>query len=126
MNILVYADDIVIIGNTRDVLEKIYCKLVESLEKLKLIVNRSKSKCIVFDNSRYGNDIKEMKLGDDILECVTEYKYLGHIVQRNLEDTKDVECKLPQFYSKFNVVLRKFKNVSTDTASQNMGWHFGT
>ena len=115
INILAYADDIVIIGDTLHTLQKIYCKLVHNLDNLKLILNKNKTKCIIFDSSRYGNNVKEITLGNDTLECVTEYKYLGHIIQRNLEDTKDVQSKLNQFYSKFNIVYRKFKNVSVNT-----------
>ena len=50
---------------------------------------------------------------NDNLECVSAYKY--HIVERNLDDVKDIECRLMRFYSKFNVVIRQFKGVSLET-----------
>ena len=51
----------------------------------------------------------------DTLEDVKEYKYLGHIVQRNLKDDKDIDTRLKQFYAKFNTTYRKFNKVSIET-----------
>ena len=70
---------------------------------------------MIFETSRYGNQVKEIRLGNDTLENVMEYKYLGHIIQRNLKDDRDVEIRLNQFYSKFNTTYRKFKKVSIET-----------
>ena len=115
LNILAYADDIVIIGDTQEALEALYSKLSNHLENLKLIMNTSKSKCMIFETSRYGSDIREIRLMNDILECVSVYKYLGHLIERNLSDVRDAECRLNQFYAKFNTVFRKFKKVSLET-----------
>ena len=115
INILAYADDIVLIADTRENLEQIYVHFALCVDELKLVMNRNKSKCMIFENSRYGNRIQELELGNDILENVTEYKYLGHIVERNLRDTRDVENRLNQFYVKFNTTYRKFKTVSIET-----------
>ena len=115
LNILAYADDIVIIGDTQEALEILYHNLSNHLKKLKLIMNASKSKYMIFDSSRFGSDIREIDVINDNLECVSAYKYLGHMVERNLDDVKDIECRLMQFYSKFNVVIRQFKGVSLET-----------
>ena len=77
-------------------------------------MNTSKSKCVIFDSSRFGSDINKINLINDNLECVSACKYLGHMVERNLDDVKDIECRLMQFYSKFNVVFRQFKSVSLE------------
>ena len=70
---------------------------------------------MIFDRSRFGNNIEDVTLRNDTLACVNEYEYLGHEIERNLADTKDVECRLQQFYSQFNVVYRKFHSVSVET-----------
>ena len=70
VNILAYADDLVLISNTFEDLEKLYIRLCEILDELKLILNRLKTKCMIFDSSRYGNDIHELVLGNDTIECV--------------------------------------------------------
>ena len=115
LNILAYADDIVIIGDTQEALEVLYHRLTNHLKKLKLTMNTSKSKCMIFDSSRFGSDIEEINVNNDHLECVSVYKYLGHMVERNLDDVRDIECRLNQFYAKFNIVFRKFKSVSLET-----------
>ena len=102
INILAYADDLVIISDTQEHLAKMYLKLLEYIQELKLLVNRNKCKCIIFENSRYGNQISELRLGNDVLENVNNYRYLGYIIERNLKDVKDIECRLKQSYARFN------------------------
>ena len=104
INVLAYADDITLIADTSENLDILYTTLVDNLERLKLIVNRSKTKCMILDRSRFGNNIEDVTLRNGTLACVKEYKYLGHEIERNLADTKDIECRLQQFYSQFNVV----------------------
>ena len=48
LNIMAYADDLVIIGSSRGSLERLYLKLVEMLESLKLNINQRKTKCMIF------------------------------------------------------------------------------
>ena len=115
LNILAYADDIVIIGDSKEVLEILYDKLSQHLKRLRLIMNVNKSKCMIFDSSRFGTDKSEIRLINDNVECVNTYKYLGHMIERNLDDVKDIEYRLNLFYAKFNVVFRKFKSVSLET-----------
>lgn len=55
-----------------------------------------------------------MKFCDDEFYIVNSYKYLGHIIERNLLDVLDVKLRLRHFYSSFNYVFRNFKNVSID------------
>ena len=115
INILAYADDLVLISDTQEHLEKMYIKLLGNIEELKLLVNRNKSKCVIFENSRFGNQIAELRLGNDVLENVNNYRYLGHVIERNLNDAKDIEYRLNQFYARFNSTYRKFKKVSIET-----------
>ena len=48
------------------------------------------------------------------LKVVMKYKYLGHILQYNLEDLEDIEFRLNSFYAKFNWLFRSFENVSIE------------
>ena len=70
---------------------------------------------MIFDSSRFEINISEINLINDNLEYVSVYKYLSHIVERYFDDIRDIECRLLQFYSKFNVVIRKFKSFSLET-----------
>ena len=115
LNILAYADDVILVADNKENLEKLYSAFTHLLERLKLIINKSKTKCMIFDKSRFGSDCGEITLNTDILSCVKVYKCLGHDIQRNLADDIDVEGRLRHFYSQFNSVYRKFHAVSTET-----------
>lgn len=115
MNILSYADDMVLLADSIENLSLLYSNFVEKVKNLELKINTEKSKCMIFENSRFGLNVEEMELGEDTLENVAEYKYLGHVIQRNLNDEKDIEIRLKQFYGKFNSTLRNFRNVSIET-----------
>ena len=115
MNILAYADDIVLLSKTKDDLEKLYVTFTEHIRSLKLKMNTSKSKCMIFSKSKCGSDLAEIKLGDDTLQVVTTYKYLGHHIRNDLDDETDIDARLKQFYVKFNTTFRNFKNTSIET-----------
>ena len=85
------------------------------MERLKLEINKTKSKCVIFERARHALHDDEIKLFNDECEIVNHYKYVGHIIQRNLLDTLDVDHRLNKFYSQFNYVFRNSKNVSHDT-----------
>ena len=53
---------------------------------------------MVFEKSRFGINLNEIKLGDDTLQNVTEYKYLGHFIESDLDDSKDISARLKSFY----------------------------
>ena len=47
-----------------------------------------------------------------IMKTETSYKYLGHIIDNNLNDNKDIERQLRNFYGKSNMLLRTFSSCS--------------
>lgn len=110
INILAYADDIVLLSDTKSNLEQIVKKFEDSISTLKLKINTSKSKCMIFDLRNGNVNI------DKILEyeVVDYYNYLGHIISSNLSDKGDVEKRLMTFYKQFNSIFRKFKGINTD------------
>ena len=69
---------------------------------------------MIFENTVKPQESK-IKLGQDTLEIVQEYKYLGHIIRRQLCDVSDIKHRLNSFYSKCNAVFRNFRNVSIET-----------
>ena len=77
---------------------------MNSVERLKLEINKTKSKCFTFERDRHALHDDEIKLCNDEFEIVNHYKYLGHIIQRIMLDTLDVEHRLNKFYSQFNYV----------------------
>ena len=115
VNALAYADDIVLIAKSQEDLEILYRILSNGMSERNLCINKIKTKCMIFKNSCRqrvaGNSIK---LIEDEFEIVSQYKYLGHILQDNLSDVCDVDLRLNAFYGKFNWVYRNFKHVNIE------------
>ena len=109
MNILAYADDLVLISDKKENLEILYNKLEDEMRYLKLLINKTKSKCMIFERPTNRSLLKELKLGNDNLEVVDSYKYLGHVIQNQLSDILDVKQRLNDFNGRFNNVIRNFK-----------------
>ena len=71
-----YADDIILISNYHEGLQNCLNKLHNYCNKWKLKVNIVKSKVIVFNKTgRMSNDV--FRYGNNIVESVRNYKYLG-------------------------------------------------
>ena len=114
INILAYADDLVLVDENENNLETLYGILNEKMRHLQLAINKVKSKAIIFSQSYGQDETDELEIGDDQFEVVSHYKYLGHILQPNMQDNKDAKHRLNSFYSKFNWVFRNFRNTSLD------------
>ena len=114
MNIIAYADDIVILSDNRSNLECLLEMFENKVQAIRLSINASKTKCIIFHR-------KAKSAGSDTISFIRQFeivncqKYLGYWVTHNFCDKKDVEIRLNTFYSKFNSVYRKFKGLNTDT-----------
>ena len=114
INILAYADDLVLIADNQKNLDDLYRVLDEKMQQLRLCINKAKSKAMIFTHSKRPGRPNEIVMGSDTFEVVTQYKYLGHTIQDNLHDLKDAEFRLNSFYGKFNWVFRNFKHTSLD------------
>jgi GTP-dependent phosphoenolpyruvate carboxykinase len=65
---LLFADDMVLMGDGEEELERIVAKVKDYCEELRLEVNVSKSKEIVV--SQNGEKVAKVKYGEEELECV--------------------------------------------------------
>ena len=109
-NIIAYADDVAILADNKNNLLHLCDEFQFKIKELKLNINQKKSKCMIFSNTPAKDD---RYIGE--YEVVDSYKYLGHVIQNNLDDIKDVELRLNSFYGSFNCIFRKFSNVNPDT-----------
>ena len=104
-NIIAYADDVALLADTKENIEKL-CHLFErEIKHLDLKLNNGKSKIMIFNGKKnQSHGISHI----DQYEVVKKYKYLGHVLRDDFSDKNDVEFKLNNFYAKFNSVIRKF------------------
>ena len=115
LNIIGYADDLVLIADSVENLNILYNLLRQNILGLKLKLNINKSKCMIFEKGNLYKNLKDISLMGDKFEVVDNYKYLGHIIQKQLLDVDDANFRLNSFYGKFNSIYRNFRDVSVET-----------
>lgn len=80
MSSLLYADDVVLIGNSINKTQKLMNIWTKEIEKVKMEVNLNKTKVMIVNENRDNKANNEIKCRDTILERVTTYDYLGSIL----------------------------------------------
>ena len=82
VNALFYADDLVLISQTKEGLQDLLDKLHAYTEKWFLQVNKSKTKCVVFTNQKK-RAVHMVNFGGSPLITADTYCYLGTVFSRN-------------------------------------------
>ena len=111
LNILVYADDIILLAPSRNGLQILLDKLYDCLSEIKLEVNSVKSKYMIFSSKKRLYSNVPVIYDSVALECVNEFKYLGIILSPNLNINKDSDRALNAFLGQFNACYHKFNFV---------------
>ena len=75
--IIMYADDTILIANSAINLQKGLNELESYCNKWKLKINNDKTKIMIFANRKVKKEQYNFKLGEDKLEIVDSFKYLG-------------------------------------------------
>ena len=106
-NVLAYADDITLLAPSCTGLQMLINKAKEEAQKIDLVFNEKKSKCMVFGNRNKSHNVKDFKMGVTSLEFVSYIKYLGFIIQDDLRNNRDIDEARNKFYREFNIILRR-------------------
>ena len=82
---LLYADDLVIISESPSGLQSSLDALHKYCRKWKLSINTDKTKVVIFSNFRKSSNqsVPLFKIGENSIEVVEQYKYLGVIFSSN-------------------------------------------
>ena len=75
--LLLYADDIVLIGLSEEALQLMLDKLQEWCTKWRLTINKDKTKIVLFGPVAIQCTQFNFKCGDLVLDLTDTYKYLG-------------------------------------------------
>ena len=108
-NIIAYADDIVLMASSALSLQILINEALKEANNLKLTFNKDKSKWMVFRATSGKQDyLMNIKMDNETVERVYEFKYLGYIIRSDLANTDDMQRALKKFYCEFNSILRNF------------------
>ena len=114
-NIIVYADDIVLLAPSKSALQSLVDICLEKSNELELSFNCRKTKTMVFTcktSDPIMNDFLIIK--GQRIENVKSVKYLGYMISYDLNNHLDKERVIKKFYAESNQILRKFHFVDKD------------
>jgi len=112
INNLRYADDIVLVSTSVDKLQELVQRVESAAKEYNLLINASKTK--VMTNT---NDVIKIKVGDNELEQVDTFVYLGSSIRADADSSKEVKARLTMGMAAMHKVTIIWKNkyVSKDT-----------
>lgn len=93
VRLLMYADDIVLISDDKDILQKMINNLAEYCDLWGMEVNKDKSEVMVFRKGGRIADVETWKYKGESLRVVNEYQYLGITLTPKLSFAKHIENK---------------------------------
>ncbi len=93
LSILMYADDIVLMSDSEINLQRMLDTLHEWCKKWRVLINTNKSKCVHFRKGRFKTKSDfQFRIGNNVLEIVEQYKYLGVIFNDKLNYSSHCEA----------------------------------
>ena len=120
---LYYADDIVLLAETNNVLQDMLNICDSFAQKWNLKYNEKKSKAMVI-GQKFRNE--QWQLGDKTISSIKNYKYLGVIITCSLKDTSHInqhlETKFSNLQSYIRFTLSKHMDIKR-TYFGNTIWH---
>jgi hypothetical protein len=91
LSLLLYADDIVFMADSEAKLQRMLDTLHDWCKRWRILINSDKSKCIHFRRGNARRSDFVFKIGNNLLETVDHYKYLGVIFQEKCDFTLNCE-----------------------------------
>ena len=106
---LLYADDIVVLGNSEDDLQVILNCIDAWCGKWGIVINPGKSKVIHFRNKRKPLSTFAFNIGVHTLDYCHEYKYLGYWINEFLDINRSLEKVFIRANRALSVIIAKSK-----------------
>ena len=110
VNHLMYADDTVLVAPSVKGLQKLIdATLVYGLTH-NIAFNKLKTVCMHVKGKgrKWKSDTPVVRLSNDTLKFVTEYKYLGHVIRNDLSDDHDMKRQIRSSYCRANMLKSRF------------------
>jgi len=95
INILAYADDIAILGDTEETVKQVCRKLITMASKVGLETNDEKTEyMIVSRQDREYQQGQSMNVEGHVFKRVTHFKYLGHLITQDNDLKMEVSARI--------------------------------
>jgi hypothetical protein len=118
INVLAYADDIVLLSPSWSAMQELLDCIEGLAEEIDMVFNVQKTKSMIIKpvdrRKRFLDSIPVFKLNDRSIEFCIEFKYLGHIVNNLFNDSNDLKRELKLLYIRTNKLIGRFWFCSND------------
>lgn len=106
INNLFYADDILLIANTKEEMNKLLIKTEEYGRKLEIKFNPEKTTYVVVgSNKKLPNELKTIKFGPSVVECTNSLKYLGVIIEGGCLSDDHVSSRISSAWNNYKDLI---------------------
>ena len=116
VNILAYADDVVLLSPSWRGLQFLIDSLLLCAQTLDMACNDRKTVCMVHNPQNRSRIVKSsfplFKLGTSNIPFVPSFRYLGHIVSDTPCDNEDIQREIKNTFIRTNMLIRKFNRCS--------------
>ena len=116
MNILAYADDIVLMAPSWRGLQFLLDMAYDHICEIDMIINTAKSVCMVFsprDRSKVVcSSFPLFRMGRDKLQYVNSLRYLGHRIVDSNNDDDDILREISNMFVRTNILIRRSSKCS--------------
>jgi len=116
INVLAYADDLVLMAPSWSAMQQMLNALYTQVSLLDMSCNIHKTVCMNFkpaNRSRLVSDVFPLfKIGSCDIQFVSEFKYLGHVLDNRMNDDGDIYREIKNLFIRTNVLLRRFGKCS--------------
>jgi len=116
VNLLAYADDIVLLSPSWHGLQKLLNVIEKAATVVGMSFNTNKTVCMVvnpYDKSKIVClSFPQLSLANCKLSFVSQFKYLGHIIENTFCDDSDINREIKSLFARANVLIRRFSSCS--------------
>jgi Na+-transporting NADH:ubiquinone oxidoreductase subunit NqrC len=107
-SILTYADDIVVMGNTRIEVTTKTDDLLKAAKYMSLKVNQEKTKYMVVN--RENELVADLNFGEYTFQAVNDFKYLGTNINKNNNMHNEIKLRISAVNKGFFALVKLFKS----------------